>query len=238
MASSSYVRGALVELTTPSFIPVPNVIIFQYNPETIDHTWTPGAAPQTDSTTVTGNPLAIPGMPGESFSFTLVMDANDQIGQGNPLATSSGLYSRLAALEMLLYPTGSGTASLVGQVSANLSAGSATIGVSLSLTAGANAAVPVSQLPMVLFIWGVGRIVPVRVKGLTIKETIYDTSLNPIHAEAQIQLSVLTPQELANLTGATAVIANAAYAYSQGLRQTLAALNLANSAQSMIAMIP
>ena len=231
--AGSYIRGALVEFMPTLLIPIPNVIIFQYNPETITHTWT-----QATSAGVQGNPLAVKGMPDESFSFTLVMDANDQIGEGNPLAESSGIYSRLAALEMLLYPTGSGLASLLGQVTANISAGGASIGASLTGGSGPNATVPVSQLPTVLFIWGPARIVPVRVKGLTINEKIYDTLLNPTHAEAQIQLSVLTPQELANVSGPLKDVANAAYLYSQALRQALAIANLANAAESIIGMIP
>src|ERR1700733_6080840 len=208
--AGTYIRGALVEFTQTLLIPTPNVIIFQYNPETINHTWR-----QAQSAGVPGNPLAVKGMPEESFSFKLVMDANDQIGENNPLATTSGIYSRLAALEMLLYPTGTaGLAALVGQVSANISLGPASIGVNLSATSN-NANVPMYQVPTVLFVWGPGRILPVRLTELTINETIYDTSLNPIHAEAQIGLSVLTPDELAHVSGPLANVADAAYAYSQ-----------------------
>src|SRR5580692_1219057 len=126
-------------------VPLPNVIIFQYNPETVTHTWT-----QPASAGVQGNPLAVKGMPGESFSFTLVMDANDQIGEGNPLAVASGIYSRLAALEMLLYPTGAGgVAGLLGQVTAGAASAASAIGGGSS---GASATVPISTVPTVLFI--------------------------------------------------------------------------------------
>ena len=39
-------KGALVEFM-PTFlpIPVPNVIVFQYNPETMTHTWTQRSRP-------------------------------------------------------------------------------------------------------------------------------------------------------------------------------------------------
>jgi len=233
--SASYMRGALIDFTQTLLIPTPNVIIFQYNPEAITHSWT-----QSQPSGAQGNPLAVTGMPRESFSFTLVMDANDQIGDGNTLAEASGIYSRLAALEMLLYPTGAaGLASLLGQVSANISVGGSSIGGSIGgSSAGAKATVPISQVPTALFIWGPGRIVPVRVTGLTINEKIYDGLLNPIHAEAQLQLSVLTPEELASVTGPLAQVAKAAYEYSQGLRQALALANLANAAESIIGMIP
>ncbi len=229
--SGTYMRGALVEFMPTVLVPWPNVIIFQYNPETVTHTWS-----QPAPAGVQGNPLAVKGMPGESFSFTLVMDANDQIGQGNPLAVASGIYSRLAALEMLLYPSGAGGLSgLLGQVTAGAASAASAIGGSSS---GASVPVPLSVVPTVLFIWGPGRIVPVRVTGLTINEKIYDTLLNPTHAEAQVQLRVLTPEELSNVTGPLASLADAAYAYSQGLRQALALANLANAVESVIGMIP
>ena len=221
--ASKFIRGALIEFMPTFLIPLPNVIIFQFNPETIRHSWTQAAA----AAGTGSNPLAVRGMPGEAFSFTLAMDANDGIAEGNPIAIATGIYSRLAALEMLLYPTGAGA----------LSGASSLVG---SVTGGAPAAasVPVSQVPTVLFIWGPGRIVPVRVTGLSITEKLYDPLLNPTHAEAQIDLKVLTPEELAVVTGPLAEVAKAAYAYSQGLRQVLALANLANAAESIIGMIP
>src|SRR5690242_11458136 len=106
-------KGALVEFMPTFLIPLPNVIIFQINPETITHTWTQAAA---DTSAAGTDPLAVKGVPGEAFSFSISMDATDQIAEGNPLAIASGVYSRLAALEMLLYPTGS-TSDLLGALS-------------------------------------------------------------------------------------------------------------------------
>ncbi len=97
---------------------------------------------------------------------------------------------------------------------------------------------PLSQVPTVLFVWGPGRIVPVRITGLTITEKLYDALLNPIHAEASINLRVLTPDELQAVTGPLAEVAQVAYTYSQGLRQALALANLANAVESIIGMLP
>jgi hypothetical protein len=231
-------KGALVEFM-PTFlpIPVPNVIVFQYNPETMTHTWTQ-PEPASTAGRVTSNPLAVQGMPGESFSFTIAMDANDEIADGSAptaaLAKVSGIYSRLAALEMLLYPTGA-PSTLVGTVSAAVTAsitGMATDPVRL---------VPESVMPVTLFIWGPGRIVPVRVTDLTITEKLYDPALNPTHAEAQLSLRVLTPAELVAASADDDVLANLAtitYTYTLALRQALAVANLANAAESIIGMIP
>jgi hypothetical protein len=146
----------------------------------------------------------------------------------------SGLYSRIAAMEMLLYPSGT-TNPLVGAVSAAIS--SALGGGS----SGPTRTVPDSTVPVTLFIWGPGRIVPVRVTQLTITEKLYDSVLNPIHAEAQITLKVLTPAELVAAQADNDVLGNLAsiaYTYTLTLRQALALANLANAASSIIGMLP
>ncbi len=74
--------------------------------------------------------------------------------------------------------------------------------------------------------------------GLTITERLYDALLNPTHAEAQINLRVLTPEELLYVSGPLKEIARGAYKYSQGLRQALAIANLANSVEDIIGMLP
>ena len=127
-------KGALVAFT-PTFlpVPVPDITVFQYNPESLTHTWsqptvTPsdggsgdggGSAGRTGTTT--GNPMAVAGFPGEQFDLTVFLDANDDIANGGPsgaLASVSGVYTRLAAMEMLLYPASAASSSLLGQASA------------------------------------------------------------------------------------------------------------------------
>ena len=234
--SGFYLRGALVEFMESFPIPIPNVIIFQYNPETMTHTWTPATTnPGTPGST--SNPLAITGDPQESISFTLAMDSNDMIADGDALetglATLSGVYSRIAALEMLLFPTAPPGGGLIGSVTAALGIGGA------SASPDPTRQVPAAQLPTVLFIWGPGRIVPVRVTTLTITEKLYDaTLLNPTHVEAQVGLRVLTKEELAYVDGPLGSLAKIANTYSQGLREALALANLANAVESIIGMLP
>jgi hypothetical protein len=216
--AGKYIKGALVEFMPMFLVPMPNVIVFQYNPESIVHTWTPAESVPSEPSELYHNPLAVKGVPGESFSFTVAM--------------KTGIYARLAALEMLQYPTPVPGGGLVGTVSAQASAGGDPLGAaSLAET---SRSVPVSQVPTVLFVWGPGRILPVRVTGLTITEKIYDPMLNPTHAEAQLNLRVLTPEELAFVTGPLANIARVAYRYTQKLRQDLAVANLAETAEPII----
>ncbi len=243
--SGKFLKGALVEFMKTFLVPLPNVIIFQFNPETMTHSWTqPEAAPAQDLQSSSGtrpNPLAVRGMPGESFSFSIAMDAKDMIADGSPvaqgIALTTGIYTRLAALEMLLYPVDRpGTSGLVGTVSA--AAGAAGLSIGGAASGGPPRSVPQSQVPTVLFVWGPGRILPVRLTGLTITERLYDELLNPTHAEAQLNLRVLTPDELKAVTGPLKDVAKAAYTYSQGLRQALAVANLANGVEDIIGMLP
>jgi hypothetical protein len=233
--AGQYLRGGLIEFTESFPIPIPNVILFQYNPETMTHTWTPA---KTGGVSTPGqspsNPLAVTGPPEESFSFTLAMDANDTIADGSAvtagLAELSGVYPRIAALEMLLFPTGAPGKGLVGAISS-----------ALGLSGGPPPAtsVPASQLPTVLFVWGPGRIAAVRVTTLTITEKIYDgTLLVPIHAEAQIALKVLTAPELAFVDGPLGTLSQMSATYMTGLREALAIANLANAVESIVGMLP
>ena len=237
---SVLLKGALIEFMPTFLIPVPNVIVFQYNPETLTHTWSQPEAAEPSETTQNW-PMAVKGMPGESFSFTIAMDANDEIADGSAptaaIAEVSGVYSRLAALEMLLYPTGPAGSGLLGAVSA---AAKAATSIAKPSDDDQKTAVPASTLPVVLFVWGPGRIVPVRVTDLTITEQLYNGTLSPTHAEAQLSLRVLTPAELdaaADDQHVMGTLAKGAYYYTLGLRQTLAAANLTNAGESIVGMI-
>src|SRR5215831_7620568 len=165
-----YFRGAFVEFTSAFLLPIPNVIVFQYNPETLVHTWTPAAPVSSPAASAEGqaegNPLAISGDPGEEFSFTLSMDASDTIADGSPpaaaLAQVSGIYPRLAALELLLFPStgGGGNALTSAAGSISVGAGGVSVGGALGGAAGGGTPrpVPPSVVPTVLFVWGPGRV--------------------------------------------------------------------------------
>lgn len=225
-----YMKGALIQFTPTALIPIPNVIIFQYNPETITHTWTqpdpgPTAASQAGAQP---NPQAAPNDPTEAFSFNLIMDANDDIAGSNPLAIASGVYTRLAAIEMLLFPEDPNQSLLGGLLGIGGGGDQST-------------SVPQKILPTVLFVWGPERIVPVRVTSLTITENRYDALLNPIHAEAQIGLRTLTSAEIAAAKAGgdqLASVADIAYQYSYSLRKAFALANLANAVESIVGMLP
>jgi|HubBroStandDraft_6_1064221.scaffolds.fasta_scaffold04201_7 hypothetical protein len=232
-------KGALISYM-PSFLTtVPNVIVFQISPETITHSWSqpaPGSQ-SADGERTRFDPLAVTGVPGEKFSFTLMMDANDEIADiaTNPvaagLATATGAYTHLAALEMLQFPVVPAS-TLRGQVS------SAIRSFQADQCSAPTISVPASQLPVVLFVWGPQRILPVRVTQLQITEKLYDELLNPVQVEAQIELSVLTPDELVKVPPLIRGVANVAYVYTQSLRQLHAIANASGlAADTVIGMV-
>jgi hypothetical protein len=240
--TGKYFRGAFIEFTSAFLVPIPNIILFQYNPETLSHTWTPAASATPSGQAAgpgSGNPLAVTGDPGEEFSFTISLDAQDIVADGLPpaqaLAAVSGIYPTLAALEMLLFPStssGGSALALAASVGGSLVGGASSSGVSRS--------VPVSVVPTVLFIWGPGRILPVRVTSLKVTEKLFDgTLLVPTQATADIGLKVLTQNEIDALDdGMIKDLVQTAYGAMSTLRGVLALANIVNSADALVGMLP
>jgi len=209
-------KGALVEVVSGLSAPIPNIVIFQFNPETLRHSISHPQRPLAAGEHVGSNPLAVSGGPTESFSFSLALDVTDHLTVPSEairrIGEEVGIYPRLAALETFMHPVGSGSG-------------------------GAGAGTPAGVLPTVLFVWNVGRILPVRVTSLAITEQLFDEKLNPTHAEANIELSVLTGDDLTPLQGATGALARAAYEYTQVKRVGLVATNLVFAGKSLIDMV-
>lgn len=161
-------KGAIVGFDI--YNPIASVVIFQYNPEQVRRTLTlsgpTGEANQ--------EPLRLSGPPRESIEMTVRMHAADQLEKSDVIATEMGLYPQLSALEMLLYPK-----------SALVLTNAVLAGV------GALEIVP-AESPFTLLIWGLKRVVPVRIKSFGITEQQWDPSLNPIQAEVSLGLDVLS----------------------------------------------
>jgi hypothetical protein len=203
------VKGVLVEFASAFGQSVPNVIAFQFNPETLRRTWTQPVA-------AGGNPLGVQGDPGEAYTLTLLLDITDVLAgdAASPAAADAvagGLRSRIAALEMLMFPV-------------------TTAGQPAGASRGSARSTPSAQVPAVLFVWGPGRILPVRITSLSITESLFDALLNPTHATVELGFRVMTLKELDRVTGPFQRIATAAYQFSQRERETLALFNLSTAA--------
>jgi hypothetical protein len=204
-------KGAFINLGAGLLGALPNVIVFQFNPERVTRTPKLVQPPPPDVGAGSRNANQQPGQPSESYSFTLRVDATDQLAQANPIAAASGILPTLSALELLMVPKSS--------LSLNL--------FDLSGSKDKPHQHPPERLPMVLFFWGPFRILPVNIVSLSISETQYDPLLNPVRAEVTVNVQVLTPSQLAK----DATFARGAYSYTQGVKEVMAALNLANAVQ-------
>jgi len=170
-------KGALISVDL--FNPVSSVTIFQYNPESLSRSITPNLTQSGDR---------FQGPPEETISVTLEINAIDQLERAqnrNAEAARLGIYPQLSALEMMVYPKSA--AVLANAVLSRL---------------GTIEMVP-PKVPLTVFVWGIKRVVPVRITSLSIEEQAYDVNLNPIRAQVSLGLTVLTYNDLSrwNLIG-------------------------------------
>src|SRR5262245_56758890 len=94
-------RGAMIEYGSDFLGPLPNVVIFQFNPESLTRTIHIPPRPSGGSareTTQAGDPTI------EKISLKAQFNAADGMGTGNVLARTMGVGPRLAALEKMVNP--------------------------------------------------------------------------------------------------------------------------------------
>jgi hypothetical protein len=177
--SPRLLKGAIVGVDL--FNPLASVILFQYNPDKLTRSvgTQQGAQPQTAGTTPgRTEALRLKGPPKESISLEIEIDATDQLENAEPIATTLGVHPTLASLEMLLYPKAA--LMIANEILAEF-------GV-IEIIA--------PEAPLTLFVWGIKRVLPVRITGFTINELFFDTDLNPIRATVGLNMQVLNYQDL------------------------------------------
>jgi hypothetical protein len=166
------VKGALVSFNLPNL--VPQIILFQYNPETLTRTLYPRGRDESEGAKSENSRLN--GTPSETINLDIELDATDQLEHPdeNKSATMMGIGPQLASLEMMLYPRLSD------------------IGIAAALSA--LGAIQISPLdsPFILFVWGAKRVLPVSLTDLKISEEAHDTKLNPTRAKVSLGLQVLS----------------------------------------------
>jgi hypothetical protein len=168
-------KGAIVAVDAVN--PLASVVVFQYNPESLSRTL--------QARTAGGEglgPVRLAGPPEETIKIGFVVDAADQLQQGDPTAGAMGVYPALSALEMLLYPRAA--VAIANEALARV---------------GVIEVIPM-EAPLTLLIWGPRRIVPVRVTEFSVAEEAFDLQLNPIRAKVDLGLKVLTYDDLGMLS--------------------------------------
>jgi hypothetical protein len=167
-------KGAIVAADLAN--PLASVIVFQYNPHTLNRSLQARTTNADEG--ARSEALRLNGAPVETITVDVAIDAADQLESGAAITTTLGLYPQLSALELLIYPK----TALVLRNAAQAALGT------LELIG--------PQAPLTLFIWGLKRVVPVRISGMTIVEEAYDNQLNPIRAHVNLSMRVLSYSDL------------------------------------------
>ncbi len=137
----------------------------------------------------------------ETVAFELRLDATDELDTGNVISQGFGVSPQLATLELMTHPKGE---SLLGEALGALLGGRE----GFSFTRSENP-------PLVLFVWGVQKVLPVNIQSLAITETEFNTFLNPIRATVAVNLTVIEGQ-------------SGPYLFSKSTKEIMSVLNLAN----------
>lgn len=148
----------------------------------------------------------------ESIGFEIRLDATDRLNEGEAITEQFGIAPQLSTLELMVHPK---EESLLGQALGSLLGSSSG---SFSFTKGANP-------PLILFIWGRKRVLPVNINSLNITETEFSTDLNPIRATATVNLTVIEGPNLP-------------YTYTKAMKEVMSVLNLANIGSITDVVIP
>lgn len=147
----------------------------------------------------------------ESIGLEIRLDATDKLNEGDTITEQFGVAPQLATLELMVHPKGE---SLIGQALGALLGSPG----GFSFTKGENP-------PLILFIWGRKRVLPVNINSMNITETEFSTDLNPIRATVAVNLTVIEGK-------------NIPYMYSKAMKEAMSVLNLANITDIADVVIP
>ncbi len=157
---------------------VARIISLQYNPESLTRSLQVQAAGGEGGNR--SEAMRFKGPAVETIKLEADIDAADQLEfpDQHRATVEFGIQPQLALLESLAHPT---SAQLLRM---NSEASSGTLEIS-----------PM-EAPLMLFVWGKSRVVPVRLTDFSITEEAFDPTLNPIRAKVSIGLRVLSVDDL------------------------------------------
>jgi hypothetical protein len=175
--SPKVLKAGLI-LIDPESAKVLRIISLQYNPEKLTRSLQLQAAGGEASDR--SEAMRFKGPAVETIKLEADLDAADQLEfpDQNRTAVENGIQPQLAVLEALANPS-----------SAQL------LAVDRQASSGTLEIAPM-EAPLLLFVWGRNRIVPVRLSEFSITEEAFDPMLNPIVAKVSIGLRVLSVADL------------------------------------------
>jgi hypothetical protein len=175
--SPKLIKGGLVVVDADT-ARVQRIISLQYNAETLTRTLQVQTAGGEANDRI--EPVRFKGPGVETIKLDAEIDATDQLEfpDRNPAASQFGIQPQLALLESLVHPTTAQLAATDSQAS------SGTLEIAPVLA------------PLVLFVWGKTRTVPVKINDFSVTEEAFDPALNPIRAKVSLGLRVLSIDDL------------------------------------------
>lgn len=182
--TKSYLRGAFIAYEPGGY---PNgdkrVLPFRFNPEVltrglqVEQGKTGSGSGGSKGKQGDGGADASSGTVKQSFKVKVRFDFDDRHQVSAELPPELGILPELSALEGLLYPAEN------------------------PADANSDGEEPVKakpQRPTILFVWGKKRVLPVRIKGMQINETMFNRELNPTRAEVDVSLEVVGEADVKN----------------------------------------
>jgi len=171
--SPTLLKGAIIGFDI--FNLASSVVVFQYNPDTMSRSLqVQGSGDGGDRSEA----MRLKGAPIETIKMDVEIDATDKLESDDGITTALGIHPQLAALEMMAYPK----SSLV-------------ITNAILLGLGKTEILPPIG-PFTVLVWGLKRVVPVRLTDFSITEEAFDQALNPIRAKVSLGLRVLSYNDL------------------------------------------
>jgi hypothetical protein len=174
--SPKLIKGGIV-LIDPDTSTVLRIIALQYNPDKLSRTLKGQAVGEEGGRS---QALRLKGPPEETYKLDAEIDAVDQLEfpDQHEEIKKNGITPVLSALESIVYPESS-------QLMANN-----------SLAASGTLEIAPTEAPLMLFVWGKNRIIPVRLTDFSITEEAFDPNLNPIRAKVSLGMRVLSVDDL------------------------------------------
>jgi hypothetical protein len=203
--SPRLLKGALVAIDILN--PPPQVILFQYNPDTLTRSIVPQITGPGHDRAETMR-LNVP--PQETIRLEVEFDATDRLAEGQTMAEHLGIHTELAALERLVYP------------------GSIAVTINEALLRSGVMEVIAPIAPLTLFVWSLKRVVPVLISDFSIAEEAFDPALNPIRAKVTLGLRVLTYHDLGLVSPGGAL-----FMAHQVVKEGLAIANMISTGSAM-----
>ncbi len=146
----------------------------------------------------------------ESISFDIRLDASDDMNNGNIITGEFGILPRLSTLELMMHAKSD---SILGSL------------VDMLGSDGGFKFAKSEAPPVVLFIWGYTRVLPVNINSMSITETEFNTHLSPTRATVNVNMTVIEGK-------------NIPYTYSKVLKEVMSVLNLANITDLANVVVP